>query len=90
MIVRSGKDVIGYLDVCPHDHVKLDWVRNQFLDPNGLAPDVRQARLDVRGRYRACGGRPLQGAASIALAVLDGDICVTGVELVEDDEAKRV
>ena len=35
-MVRWGRQVFGYVNRCPHDHVTLDWERNQFLDPNGL------------------------------------------------------
>ena len=36
VVVRWGKQVLGYLNKCPHDGVNLDWERNQFLDPNGI------------------------------------------------------
>jgi nitrite reductase/ring-hydroxylating ferredoxin subunit len=88
VIVRWGRQVFGYVNKCPHDGVKLDWERNQFLDPNGL-------RL-MCGKHGAmfelgtgictdgpCKGRMLQ---PVALAVIDGDICATGLVLAEDDD----
>jgi len=88
VIVRWGRQVFGYENKCPHDGVKLDWERNQFLDGNGL-------RL-MCGKHGAlfelgtgictegpCKGRTLK---PIALEVIDGDICATGITLVEDDE----
>ena len=87
VVVRWGRQVFGYVNRCPHDGVNLDWERNQFLDPNGI-------RL-MCGKHGAvfefgtgmcvdgpCKGRGLQ---PVALSVIDGDICVTGVTLAEDD-----
>jgi len=88
IVVRWGKQVFGYVNRCPHDGVNLDWERNQFLDPNGL-------RL-MCGKHGAlfeigtgnCVDGPCKGAGltPVALSVVDGDICVTGVTLVEDEE----
>ena len=87
IIVRWGKQVFGYVNRCPHDGVNLDWERDQFLDPNGL-------RI-MCGKHGAmfeigtgdciegpCVGRGLE---PVALVVLDGDICVVGVPLAEDE-----
>ncbi len=88
VVVRWGKQVFGYINKCPHDGVNLDWERNQFLDPNGI-------RL-ICGKHGAlfelgtgiCVDGPCKGRSltPVALSVLDGDICVLGVELVEEDE----
>jgi nitrite reductase/ring-hydroxylating ferredoxin subunit len=91
VVIRWGKQVFGYVNKCPHDGVNLDWERNQFLDPNGL-------RL-MCGKHGAlfelgtgicvdgpCKGRSLQ---PVALSVIDGDICITGVTLVEDEEEEE-
>jgi len=88
IVVRWGKQVFGYVNRCPHDKVNLDWERNQFLDSNGL-------RL-LCGKHGAlfeigtghCVDGPCKGEAltPVALTVIDDDICVTGVNLVEDDE----
>ncbi|MDD2876957.1 MAG: Rieske 2Fe-2S domain-containing protein [Acidiphilium sp.] len=88
VVVRWGQRVFGYVNKCPHDGVTLDWERNQFLDPNGI-------RL-MCGKHGAlfelgtgicvegpCKGRSLQ---PVALSIFDGDICITDVKLVEDDE----
>lgn len=87
-IVRWGKQVFGYVNRCPHDGVNLDWERNQFLDPNGIRIMCgKHGALFELGTGTCiegpCKGRALQ---PIALSVVDGDICVTGVTLVEDDE----
>jgi nitrite reductase/ring-hydroxylating ferredoxin subunit len=87
-VIRWGKQVFGYLNKCPHDGVNLDWERHQFLDPNGIRIMCgKHGALFELGTGMCvegpCKGRSLQ---PIALAILDGDICVTGVTLAEDDE----
>lgn len=88
VVVRWGRQVFGYVNKCPHDGVNLDWERNQFLDPNGirLMCGKHGALFELRTGMCVdgpCKGRNLQ---PVALSILDGDICVTGVTLVEDDE----
>ncbi len=87
-IVRYGKQAFGYINRCPHDGVNLDWETNQFLDESG--------RVIVCGKHGSkfelatgkCIDGPCLGQSlePIALTVIDGEICVTGVTLSEDDE----
>ncbi len=89
VVVRWGKQVFGYVNKCPHDGVNLDWERNTFLDPDygvRLMCGKHGALFDLGTGMCVegpCKGRSLQ---PVALSVLDGDICVTGVTLVEDAE----
>ena len=87
-MVRWGRQVFGYVNQCPHDGVNLDWERNQFLDPNGIRLMCgKHGALFELGTGNCvdgpCKGR---GLTPVALAVLDNDICVTGVTLVEDED----
>ena len=89
-VVRWGQQVFGYINRCPHQQVNLDWERNQFLDPNGLRLMCgKHGALFEIGTGRCvegpCAG---QGLEPVAVSVIDGDICVTGVELIEADEAE--
>ena len=88
VVVRWGRQVFGYVNKCPHDGVNLDWERNQFLDPNGirLMCGKHGALFDLA--TGECIDGPCKGKRldPVALTVLDGDICVSGVTLVEDDE----
>lgn len=89
VVVRWGKQVFGYVNICPHDGVNLDWERNTFLDPNygiRLMCGKHGALFDLGTGMCVdgpCKGRSLQ---PVTLSILDGDICVTGVTLVEEDE----
>jgi nitrite reductase/ring-hydroxylating ferredoxin subunit len=88
VVVRWGKQVFGYVNQCPHNSVKLDWERHQFLDQNGTRLMCGKHGSTFELSTGACVDGPCkgQGLTPIALAVLDGDICVTGVTLVEDEE----
>ena len=89
IVVRWGRQVFGYLNKCPHDGVHLDWERNQFLDPNGtrLMCGKHGALFELGTGICIDGPCKGRGLTPVALAVIDDDICVTGVTLVEDDEA---
>jgi len=88
VVVRWGKQVFGYLNKCPHDGVNLDWERNQFLDPNGIRLMCGKHGATFELGTGFCMEGPCKGRSltPVALAVLDNDICVTGVTLVEEDE----
>jgi len=87
-VVRRGRQVFGYVNKCPHDGVNLDWEHYQFFDPNGvrLMCGKHGAQFELGTGVRVDGPCKGKGLTPIVLAILDNDICVTGVDLVEDDE----
>lgn len=88
LIVRSHDDnYVGYVNSCPHDGVWLNIGSGQFFTPDraflkcgrhGATFEI-ETGLCIDG---PCRGKSLQ---PIALAVIDGDVCLCGVTLVEDD-----
>jgi nitrite reductase/ring-hydroxylating ferredoxin subunit len=89
VIVRWGKHVFGYVNRCPHHGVGLDWERETFLDPNygnRLLCGKHGALFDIA--TGVCVEGPCRGESlePVALAVLDNDICITGVTLLEEEE----
>jgi nitrite reductase/ring-hydroxylating ferredoxin subunit len=88
VVVRWGRQVFGYVNRCPHHGVNLDWERNQFLDPNGVRLMCGKHGALFELGTGACVEGPCKGEGlePVPLAVIDGDICVTGVRLAEDDE----
>ncbi len=88
IVVRWGRQVFGYLNKCPHDGVHLDWERNQFLDPDGtrLMCGKHGALFELGTGVCIEGPCKGRGLTPVALALIDDEICVTGVTLVEDDE----
>ena len=91
IVVRWGRQVFGYVNKCPHDGVNLDWERNQFLDPGGTRLMCGKHGALFELGTGSCVDGPCKGAGltPVALSVLDGDICVTGVRLVEDDDEEE-
>jgi nitrite reductase/ring-hydroxylating ferredoxin subunit len=86
-IARWGSQVFGYINQCPHQQVNLDWERQQFMDPNGLRLMCgKHGALFEIGTGRCVEG-PCMGEAlqAVPVQVIDGEVCVCGVELVEDE-----
>ena len=80
--------MFGYVNRCPHHGTHLDWERAQFLDPTGMRLMCgKHGALFELGSGR-CSSGPCKGEnlTPVALSIIDGDICITGVRLVEDDE----
>jgi nitrite reductase/ring-hydroxylating ferredoxin subunit len=87
-IVRWGRHVFAYENVCPHQGTRLDWEADQFMDGSG-------ERL-ICGKHGSlfeldtglCNEGPCKGASlkSIAVSVEDAEICLLGVDLVEPEE----
>jgi nitrite reductase/ring-hydroxylating ferredoxin subunit len=88
IVVRWRKHVFGYVNRCPHDGVNLDWERNQFLDPNGIRLMCGKHGALFELGTGLCVEGPCKGQSltPLALSFIDNDICITGVQLVEDDE----
>ncbi|WP_027584131.1 Rieske 2Fe-2S domain-containing protein [Bradyrhizobium sp. Ai1a-2] len=87
IVVRWGKQVFGYVNKCPHNGVNLDWERNQFLDPSGNRLMCGKHGSAFELSTGRCVDGPCKGSGltPITLTVLDGDICVTGVRLLEEE-----
>lgn len=88
VIVRWGKQVFGYENICPHNQVNLDWERHQFMDPNGIRLMCGKHGALFEIGTGACVDGPCkgEGLTPVPLVVLDNDICVVGVPLAEDAE----
>lgn len=89
IVVRWGKKLLGYLNKCPHNDVNLDWERNEFLDPFGTRLMCGKHGSTFELGTGRCVDGPCKGRelTPVALTVLDGDICIIGVRLAEEDRA---
>jgi nitrite reductase/ring-hydroxylating ferredoxin subunit len=87
VVVRWGKQVFGYVNSCPHHGARLDWEREQFLDPSGLRLMCGKHGALFELGTGVCVEGPCKGQSlePVALVAVDGDICVAGVTL--DEEA---
>lgn len=87
VIVRWGRRVFGYVNRCPHQGSPLNFEANQFFDParRYLMCGRHGAHFDIK--TGACVEGPCQGQnlAPLHLVIDDGDICIAGVTLVEQN-----
>ena len=86
-VVRWGKHVLGYENRCPHQGSNLDWERGQFFDGSGMQLQCGKHGALFDLATGVCVDGPCDGAGltAVPLVVDEGDICVTGVELMEDE-----
>ncbi|MBR0780994.1 Rieske (2Fe-2S) protein [Bradyrhizobium iriomotense] len=88
VVIRThGNDYIGYVNSCPHDGVWLNIGSGDFFtqDRAFLKCGRHGATFEIDTGLcidGPCSGKSLQ---PIALAVVDGEVCLCGERLVEDD-----
>jgi nitrite reductase/ring-hydroxylating ferredoxin subunit len=87
VIIRWGRQVFGYVNRCPHHQSALDWEPGQFLDPSGMRVMCGKHGALFEIADGACVDGPCLGQAleSIPVTVIDGDICIQGIELAENE-----
>jgi nitrite reductase/ring-hydroxylating ferredoxin subunit len=84
-VARFGKEYHAYVNECPHQHVRLDWEKNNFFEPNylktlmcgkhGAAFDP-ETGVCISG---PCQGEQLQKV--ICFVDDDGDVCLAGINI---------
>ncbi len=88
VIVRTGVDeFFGYVNTCPHEKAWLNIGSGEFFNPERthLRCGRHGAHFDIETGM--CVEGPCKGASlePVAVAVIDGEVCLCGVSLVEDD-----
>lgn len=87
LITRKGNQYYGFENACPHKGERLDANPGEFLDEEGnfLTCGHHQAQFDLDTGHCFIG--PCQGKKLTPLTIVidDGDVCLTGVQLAEDD-----
>jgi len=83
---RAG-DYVGYVNACPHQNIWLNVGAGEFFsrDRAFLRCGRHGAHFEIDTGLcidGPCSGQSLQ---PLALAVIDGEVCLCGVKLVEDD-----
>jgi nitrite reductase/ring-hydroxylating ferredoxin subunit len=91
LITRKGNNFFGFENVCPHAGERLDQEPGQFMDEDGnfLTCGKHRAQFDTDTGHCFIG--PCQGKqlTPVTLVIDDGDVCVTDVELAEEDGLDR-
>jgi nitrite reductase/ring-hydroxylating ferredoxin subunit len=87
LITRKGNNFFGFENACPHQGMRLDTVPGEFMDEEGnfITCGNHHAQFDLDTGHCFIG--PCQGQAltPIRLIIDDGDVCLTGVDLAEED-----
>ncbi len=87
VISRKGSNFYGFENLCPHAAQQLDGRSGEFMDEAGnfIVCSHHGAQFDLDTGH--CFSGPCQGKAltPIQIVVDDGDVCVTGVALAEED-----
>lgn len=88
LILRWGRHVRAYENRCPHQGTNLDWEAGEFLDADGTRIQCGKHGALFDLGTGACVDGPCVGAhlTAIETVIDDGDICLVGVDLFEDDE----
>lgn len=88
LVARNGQgEFFAYRNSCPHQGVWLNVGSGAFLDETGqlLKCGRHGAKFEIESGNcvsGACEGARLE---QVSLAVLDGDVCLHGVTLLEED-----
>jgi nitrite reductase/ring-hydroxylating ferredoxin subunit len=88
VIVRThANNYFGYANSCPHEGIWLNFGEGNFFTPDrGFLKCGRHGSIfEVESGLCISGPCKEQSLEPIALAVVDGDVCVCGITLVEDD-----
>lgn len=87
-IVRTGADdYVGYMNACPHQGVWLNFGAGEFFSRDRAFLRCGRHGANFEIDTGLCVDGPCQGKSlqPVAVAVIDGDVCLCGVKLVEDD-----
>ena len=86
-ITRKGSQFFGYENVCPHEGLRLDTAPGQFLDEdeNFITCGHHKSQFDPDTGHCFIGPCKGQRLTPIKLVIDEGDVCLTGVLLAEED-----
>lgn len=88
VIIRPSADsYFGYVNVCPHERRWLNIGSGGFFTEDGayLRCGRHNAHFEIETGLCVDGPCKGQGLEPIALAAIDGDVCLCGVKLVEEE-----
>ncbi len=87
VIRTAADDYIGYMNTCPHEGLWLNIGTGEFFNPerNFLKCGRHGAHFEIETGLCVAGPCKGKSLEPIALAVIDGEVCLCGVALVEDD-----
>jgi nitrite reductase/ring-hydroxylating ferredoxin subunit len=86
-VTRKGNNFYGFENVCPHQGQRLDTEAGNFMDEEGnfLTCGHHGAQFDLDTGECFIGPCQGQKLKPVQIVIDDGDVCVTGVTLAEED-----
>ena len=87
IVTRKGQVFYGFENKCPHAGERLDVNSGEFMDEAGnfMVCSKHGAQFDLDTGFCFSGACQNKSLTPIKIVVDDGDVCVTGVELAEED-----
>ena len=87
LVTRKGGKFYGFENACPHDDSRLDTVPGEFMDEEGNF--IRCGRhgdlFDLDTGECFIGAAQGKALKPLKLVIDEGDICVTGIALTDED-----
>lgn len=89
IVRKNATEFFGYVNTCPHERIWLNVGSGTFFDDGHKLLRCGRHGATFEIETGLCTGGPCEGASlePVAVAVIQGDVCLCGVELVEDDGA---
>jgi nitrite reductase/ring-hydroxylating ferredoxin subunit len=86
-ITRKGKSYYGFENACPHDGARLDARSGELMDDEGnfLTCSTCGSQFDLDTGHCFSGPAQNKDLTPVPLVVDDGDVCLVGVELADED-----
>ena len=88
VVVRTAKNsYFGYVNTCPHEGIWLNFGAGEFFSRDRAFLKCGRHGANFEIDTGLCVEGPCKGKSlePIALAVIDGEVCLCGVTLVEDE-----
>lgn len=87
VVWKNAKEYFGYVNVCPHEGLWLNIGSGTFFDADNkfLRCGRHGAKFEIETGLCVDGPCKMASLESVALTVIQGDVCLCGVALVEDD-----
>ncbi|QBR71992.1 (2Fe-2S)-binding protein [Beijerinckiaceae bacterium] len=87
IVRKNAKEFFGYVNTCPHEGLWLNVGAGTFFDAERkfLKCGRHGAKFEIETGLCVDGPCKESSLQPISLAVVQGDVCLSGVELVEDD-----
>lgn len=87
IVRKNAKEYFGYVNTCPHEGLWLNVGAGTFFDADRkfLRCGRHGAKFEIETGLCVDGPCKEASLQPISLAVIQGDVCLCGVQLVEDD-----